>query len=445
MSASPAAGRRRRGGFGLLLLGVCVGLLLRGLLPGGGSGEPSSPAAEGEAGAPDPGELEARVEVARARRGSLLLATAALGRVEADPHGVLGLASRAGGRVLEVLVETGQEVRAGDVLLRFDRRPLEATLTEARAGLAAADAELDDFERGGRAREESGLAVAAEAARAAHELAQRRVEALEPLHAEGVVPDRSLLEARGEAARLAGEQQLAESDLSSWREVRGALRASSLHAARDAAAATLAEAQSVLDECELKAPRDGRVLSLSVSAGDAVDAGAALGTLRVASSTRVAFRVATDDLDGLVPGGEASFDDGRGGTVHGTILALPAEVDAGTGLGRLFVLPDEGASVPLPGSVVRGELVRGRLDGVLLVPDGAVVRALDRPTVIVVDDDDLAHAVHVSVLGRHASEVAVEGALEAGQRVVVTGGYNLPDGARVLPVDPSDAPSEGGR
>src|SRR6185436_2594726 len=85
---------------------------------------------------------------------------------------------------------------------------------------------------------------------------------------------------------------------------------------------------------------------------------------------------------------------------------------------------------PQPGLVVRGEIESRRLTGAVLVPSHAIVRAEDEPTLVLVGDDGIAKRVEVEILGRHGDVAAVKGDVKDGDRVVVEGGYNLPDGAK---------------
>ncbi|HPP01696.1 MAG TPA: biotin/lipoyl-binding protein, partial [bacterium] len=63
------------------------------------------------------------------------------------------LGSKVGGRVAEVLVQEGDTVQHGDVLVRLDREPLEARLREALADLERARQKLLELENGSRPQE----------------------------------------------------------------------------------------------------------------------------------------------------------------------------------------------------------------------------------------------------------------------------------------------------
>ncbi len=74
--------------------------------------------------------------------------------------------SKVGGRVTEVLVEEGQEVKAGQTLVRFDIAELLAQRQQLEARIAQQRARLERLERGARPEERAQARAATEAARA---------------------------------------------------------------------------------------------------------------------------------------------------------------------------------------------------------------------------------------------------------------------------------------
>ena len=73
---------------------------------------------------------------ARAEIGSL----SASGTIESTQ---VSVAPQIGGQVMEVLAQKGEEVQAGQVLVRFSDTLLEAQLAQAQAALAQAEANYD--------------------------------------------------------------------------------------------------------------------------------------------------------------------------------------------------------------------------------------------------------------------------------------------------------------
>ena len=72
-------------------------------------------------------------------RGNLIATVSATGNVEAATLSELSF--RINGTLLELLVDVGTEVQAGQVLARLETSTLESTLRQARAGLRSATTE----------------------------------------------------------------------------------------------------------------------------------------------------------------------------------------------------------------------------------------------------------------------------------------------------------------
>ena len=77
------------------------------------------------------------------------------------------IGSKVGGRVTNVFVEEGQDVKAGTVLVRFECDQLKAQRAEAAAAVTEAQANLDRMLSGNRPEEIAQAKAAAETAQAA--------------------------------------------------------------------------------------------------------------------------------------------------------------------------------------------------------------------------------------------------------------------------------------
>lgn len=84
-------------------------------------------------------------------RGDMLVTVSASGHIR--PAAQADLSFAASGQVAEVLVEVGDEVEAGDVLVRLDAERLNLEVDRARANLAAAEAQLAKLRAGAQAEE----------------------------------------------------------------------------------------------------------------------------------------------------------------------------------------------------------------------------------------------------------------------------------------------------
>src|SRR5215471_9594721 len=91
------------------------------------------------------------------------------GTIEADE---IHIGSKVGGRIAEVLVGEGQEVKQGEPIIRFDRYDLDARRADAIAAVSQADANLHKTERWFRPEEVAAAKAQAEAARMSYEQAR---------------------------------------------------------------------------------------------------------------------------------------------------------------------------------------------------------------------------------------------------------------------------------
>src|SRR5690349_13268476 len=183
------------GGLLLFAAGAGCGWAVRALL-GAPEAEAREADDEGEAPAIDPADMRVSVATAEVTRGTLPLTLAVSGGVRASPAAEHVLASRAGGRVLELVAAPGQAAKQGELLLRLDPAPARAASSRARATLAASAKQLAEFERSGSAREDADLQAARQRAVSQVALLEAQLARIEPLSADGLVSEKSIAEAR---------------------------------------------------------------------------------------------------------------------------------------------------------------------------------------------------------------------------------------------------------
>jgi membrane fusion protein (multidrug efflux system) len=86
-----------------------------------------------------------------------------------------------------------------------------------------------------------------------------------------------------------------------------------------------------------------------------------------------------------------------------------------------------------PGLFANVELITGARDDALVVPEQAVVPAIDKLTVFVVENG-IAHRREVTVGARLPGKVEITSGLKDGEVVVIAGQQKLRDGVPVQPV-----------
>jgi len=393
---------------------------------------PQEHAEAGEEGAPAvaPGDMNVKVKTAAATAGDLPIVVDAVGIVRAERSASCTISSRAYGRVSEVAVAAGQTLKKGDLIIRFEPDPMRAVVAEKRAAKQLAENQLAEFDKVGRERQIVELTTAVRNASAELRLAEAQVDRLTPLAKEKLVADKAFAEATQAAEKAKQDRDRAAQALAAYETTGAALQRNSLETTRAAAVSALEDAEAVLGAADVHATEEAQVVAINVRRGDRLEAGAPIGSLLCTQARFVVFGVTPAVARLVHANAPATWLDVDGMPMAGAVNRVVAEVNGATGLVDVVVQPDQGGPDTPPGLIVRGEIEIDRKKGAVLVPASAIVRSADHQVVAVVADD-VAKIVPVEVLGRHGDVVAVQGAVKAGDRVVIEGAYNLPEGARV--------------
>lgn len=192
---------------------------------------------------------------------------------------VVHVSAGVAGQISRLAVGENAHVRKGDLLFQIDPTSYQAAVAQAEADLALARASLGSKGRVVSTQQSTATVAAEQVRRAAanQALAARTVERLRPLAAQNYIPRQQLDQAevalRDATTSLvqAREQQAG---------TRGAIdTVDDAVASVKAREAALAIARHALDETIVRAPQSGRVVGLTVLAGERVAPGQSLFTL----------------------------------------------------------------------------------------------------------------------------------------------------------------------
>ncbi len=355
------------------------------------------------------------VEAVPIVRQDLLETLVVSGRVLARSKASLG--STVTGRVEGVLVEEGDRVKAGQLLVRLDDRETAAALAEARARLEQSRG------RDRRSAEEERTQAVLKLA-----IQERQLSRIAALRTEGFVSEREEDDAR-QARDLARSAVAAA--------VEKARSAAAGGADERGAAAGVAAAEARLAQLSLLAPEPAVVLVRAVEPGDVVSPGKALLTLALDRETQILAQPDEKNLPALRVGqkARASADAFPDRSFPADVISISPGVDLARGTVDVKLRvpnPPEALKTDMTLSV---ELEVGKRERVLVVPLEAVRDAASDPWVLAVRGRK---AVRIPVtLGARGGAVAeVVKGLAEGDLVVRQPGRTS-DGQRVRAVLPA--------
>jgi HlyD family secretion protein len=293
-----------------------------------------------------------------------------------------------GVRIVQLLVDEGDTVRAGQPLARLDTNLAAAQISAAQAQVAEARAAAT------RTRD------AARRADSIRDTGALSLEAIEAREAEAVAAQ----------ARLR------------------------------AAEAQLAEVNARLQGGFVRAPQAGIVLARTAQLGAPVD-GQPLFRIAGGGALEVAVEVGEADMLALTQGQSGMFRLIDGVEVKAMMRRGAASIDSRTRTGTaVFDLPRDARL--RPGMFLRGETTLPS-QTLLAAPQNAIVFDQGDAHLFIVDDKSIARRVKVRLGPRNGDMIAVLEGLEPGSRIVAGGAAFLRDGDAVRPVDTPPAQSTG--
>jgi len=335
--------------------------------------------------------------------------------------------------VKAVLVQAGDHVKAGQLLMQLDDVSARAKVATAESGLKAALASLDAAEHNGTLEQRQATGGEITRLKLERDGARRDVAALKRLQAAGAASQSEVNAAEqrlATAEAMLGAQQQTASQRYSTAEVERARAA-----VADAQAARTA-AQEMLAQTALKARIDGTVYAVHVRKGDYAEEGKTL--LQLADLHHEQIRAYFDEVDVARLTNNQNilikWDAQPGKEWHGHILRAPTSVTAyGTrNVGEVLISIEDQDGSLLPDTNVNVTATTSSDSNALSVPRQSIMAESGKPFVFKVVGNSLVRTPVTTGI-RTADSVAVLTGLNEGD-VVATGslsGHPLQEGVPV--------------
>jgi HlyD family secretion protein len=395
-----------------------------------GCGKSKSKAAEAEGEAPTPVTVETAVKGAIDR---VVTADAVLYPVNQAP-----VTSKISAPITKVLVNRGDHVRAGQLLVVLESADLAAAAdesqyqyqqTQAAYDLLSGATVVDD-----RNRAEADVQTAKEALEAAKKLYDNRAAA----QREGAIAQKLVDDARLPMLQAQIQLEAAEKHLDSLNQVSQKQSMRGAEAAMNAAKAHYENASVQLAYAQIKSPISGVVADRMVYPGDTPVSGTPMLSIMDVSQVVARANVPVKDAMFIQVGRPARIT-GPDGDIPGTVTVVSPAVDPTTTTVQVWVKADNPGEKLKPGATARVAIIAETIQNTMVVPATALLNGDEGgQKVMVVDKDSVAHQHIVSVGVRQGDRVQIVSGLGEGDRVVTSGGLGLDDKAKVTVQQPKD-------
>ncbi|MBE9100859.1 efflux RND transporter periplasmic adaptor subunit [filamentous cyanobacterium LEGE 07170] len=348
-----------------------------------------------------------------------------------------------GGELVEVLVDRGDRITAGEPLARLDTRRLQAQRAQLMAQRDRAQAELLELQNGPRREAIASAQSSVQDLENQLELERLRQERREVLYTEGAISleDRDVVAFGADAL----EERLAAAR-SQLEELQNGTRPEQLMAQQatvEQLAASIADLDIAIEKSTIFAPFSGAIAARRLDEGAIVEAGQPILRLVEQAEPEVEVGLPLEAIANLNAGG--SFPVSIGGQPYdAAIAAILPEVDSTTRTQTVVLrLPSTAATNLSPDQLADIELAQTIDEEGIWLPLSALTQG-DRglwsafavqPTEE--SDDDLFQVERrqVEVLHTEGDRAFVRGVLVAGDRVITDGVQRLVPGQQVQLMD----------
>lgn len=329
-------------------------------------------------------------------------------------------------------VNRGARVHQGQLLAVLESRDIAAALTDNKGALDQAQAAYDTTTRATLPEDLTKAETDAKSAHEALDAEQKLYDSRENLFKQGALPRKDLDQAAVALVQARAQTELADQHLAS-------LRAVGQQATVKSAAGQLASAQgkyqgaaAQLSYTEIRSPIDGVVTDRPSYQGETPAQGTPILTIMDVSSVIARAHIPQDQAALLKAGDPATISTADGNESPAKVTLVSPALDPGSTTVEVWVEALNKSGSLRPGSTVHASVTARKIENAITVPAAALLKTPEETmAVMVVGEDGRAHQTQVETGAKTRDVVQITKGLDAGQIVVTTGAYGLPDNTQV--------------
>ncbi|HWQ31156.1 MAG TPA: biotin/lipoyl-binding protein [Negativicutes bacterium] len=323
------------------------------------------------------------------------------------------LSFKSGGRIGEIHVEKGQQIKAGDILVELEDQDLHFSLTAAEAMMGAAQSAYDKAVKGASSEEVRNAELNVKKAQDAYAFISTSYGRIENLYKTGAVSKNDM-----EKAKL--EVDIREAELDQAKQLLSHVKTGARIEDKKALAKQLEQAKadydykaSLVQDAVMTSDADGYVVEVLYKEGELVPPGYPVVVVR-GNGTAVNVGLAEKDYDKVKPGMRANISSGTG-SAEGSVKSIAQVPDAQSGTYEAEI--DVSGGALNIGAVVDVEIITGTGKGIWIPLTSMLSDGMDY---VYLAKGSIAEKREISIEEISGSNARVTGLLP-GEQLVVEG------------------------
>ena len=330
-------------------------------------------------------------------------------------------------------VKRGAKVRKGQLLATLENRDLAAAAQENKGTFDQAQAAYQTTTAASLPEEIQKARFDAQGAKEVLDAEQKVYESRQDLYKQGALPRKEFDQAAVSLTQARNQYSLAQRHLDSLLAIGKQQELKSAAGQLESAKGKYLGAQAQLSYSEIRSPIDGVVTDRPLYPGEMAAAGAPLITVMDISSVIARSHISQQEAALLKAGAEATITvPGIDTPVVGKVTVVSPALDPNSTTVEVWVQAINKDQLLKPGTSVQLEMTSQVVPDALAIPASAILTSSEgETTVMVAGSDGVAHQRKMTAGFKQGDEQQVLSGLTAGENVVTTGAYGLPDKTKI--------------
>ena len=356
------------------------------------------------------------------------------------------LAPKITSTIKKFYVQRGARVKKGQLLAELENADLSGIALASKGDYKQAEATYVTTVTAGLPQQVQKAELDAANARAAFEAQQKVYESRKELFQQGALPRRELDAAEVAFLQARSQNEQAQKQLADLQRVGKEQGLKVAEGTKESAQGRMLNAEAQLSYSRILSPIEGVVTDRPLYAGDLATANQPILTVMNTSRLIAKSHIPQSEAAALKVGNPAEMKlPGLDEPVEGRVSLVSPALDPGSTTIEVWVEAKKPDPALRPGMSVEVSMTAKTVKDALIVPTAAVFKSPEGGDYLVLaGSDGQAHQKTVQVGVRNAEFAQIVSGINAGDPVITSGGYALPDKTKIKVEAPAPAEKEGG-
>src|SRR5437588_5122100 len=341
-------------------------------------------------------------------------------------------------------VKRASRVHKGQLLATLENRDLAAAAQENKGAYEQAEAAYATTTAADLPQEMQKAQLDLQSAQRVYEAQQKVYDSRKDLYQQGAMPRKEFDQAGVDLTNARNQYEMAQKHFDALNAIGKQQTLKSAAGQLESAKGKFLGAEAQFSYSEILSPIDGVITDRPLYPGEMASANVPLLTVMDISQVIAKAHIPQPEAALLKVGDKATIlVPGESDPVDAKVTVVSPALDPNSTTVEIWVQAKNPAQRLKPGTSVQVSMVAQTIPDALVIPAAALLTGQDGTTsVMVVGADNRAHQKPVSVGVRQGDQVQITEGLQAGDHVVASGAYGLPDNTQVTVAAQTEKPTE---